>query len=48
MRCELENNLMLYGEVVKMITKHDTEAYAQKAQDKYIEHLDLFKHLIDE
>jgi hypothetical protein len=45
---ELENNLMLYGEVVKMITKHDSEAYAQKAQDQYVEHLDLFKHLIDE
>jgi hypothetical protein len=45
---ELENNLLLYGEVVKMTSKYDDKAYSEKAQSKYMEHLEMFKHLIDE
>ena len=44
---ELENNLLIYGELVRVISEHDEEAYSDKAQEIYIEHLDLFKHLID-
>jgi len=45
---ELENNLLMYGELVRSISEHDVEIYSDSVQDKYIEHLDLFKHLIDE
>ncbi len=45
---ELENNLLIYGELVRVISEHDEEAYSDKAQEIYIEHLELFKHLIDE
>jgi hypothetical protein len=45
---ELENNLLVYGEVVRVISKYDEETYSDAAQTTYIEHLDLFKHLIDE
>lgn len=45
---ELENNLLLYGEVVKMTSKYDDKVYSEKAQSKYMEHLEMFKHLIDE
>ncbi len=45
---ELENNLLLYSEIVKMITKYDDEKYAEQAQNKYVQYLDLFKDHIDE
>lgn len=44
---ELENNLLLYSEMVKMIGKHEDEKYTQQAQNKYMEYLSLFKHLSD-
>jgi len=45
---ELENNLLMYGEIVRLISKYDDQEYSDAAQNAYIEHLDLFKHLIDE
>ncbi len=45
---ELESNLLMYGEVVRTTTQFDTEEYAEKVQNTYIEHLDLFQHLIDD
>jgi len=45
---ELENNLLMYGELVRSISEYDEEAYSNEAQEVYVQHLDLFKHLIDE
>jgi hypothetical protein len=45
---ELENNLLMYGELVRIISEYDDETYSDAQQTAYIEHLDLFKHLIDE
>lgn len=45
---ELENNLLMYGEVVRSISKYDDAAYSDAAQNAYMEHLDLFQHLIDD
>lgn len=45
---ELENNLLMYGELVRSISEYDDEVYADEAQDIYVQHLNLFKHLIDE
>ncbi len=45
---ELENNLLMYGELVRSISVYDETAYSDSVQNTYIEHIDLFKHLIDE
>ena len=45
---ELENNLLMYGELVRSISKYEDKSYSDAAQDAYIEHLDLFQHLIDD
>lgn len=45
---ELENNLLLYSEIVKITTKYDDEKFSEQQQNEYIKHLDLFKHLIDQ
>ncbi|HIP47884.1 MAG TPA: DUF2723 domain-containing protein [Lutibacter sp.] len=45
---ELENNLLMYGELVRSISKYEDKTYSDAAQDTYIEHLDLFQHLIDD
>ncbi len=45
---QLENNLLVYGEIVRMISAYEEEAYSDSIQHEYLEHLDLFKHLIDE
>lgn len=45
---EVENNLLMYGELVRSISVYDVETYSDTIQNSYIEHLDLFKHLIDE
>ena len=45
---ELENNLLMYGELVRIVSNYEDKTYSDKAQDEYIQHLDLFKHLIDD
>jgi len=45
---ELENNLLMYGELVRSISAYDVEAYSDSIQNSYIDHLDMFKHLIEE
>ncbi len=45
---ELENNLLVYGEIVRIISKYEEKSYSDKIQNEYIEHLELFRHLIDE
>ena len=45
---ELENNLLMYGELVRVVSVYEDKAFSDKAQDEYIKHLDLFKHLIDD
>jgi tetratricopeptide (TPR) repeat protein len=45
---EMENHLLIYGELVRIISEFDDENYSNAAQEGYIEILDLFKRLIDE
>lgn len=44
---ELENTLLIYGELVRVVSEFEDKAYSDAAQAKYIEHVDLFKRLID-
>jgi hypothetical protein len=45
---EVENNLLMYGELVRSITAYDTdENYIETQKDTYISYLDLFKEYID-
>ncbi len=45
---ELENTLLVYGELVRVISKYESKDYSDKVQNEYVEHVDLFKRLIDE
>ena len=45
---ELENNLLMYGELVRSISDYEDKVYSDSIQKRYIDHLDLFQHLIDD
>lgn len=45
---QIENNLLLYDQIVKITMRYDTEEYGKEVREKYIEHLQLYSDLLEE
>ncbi|MDT0552968.1 protein O-mannosyl-transferase family [Urechidicola vernalis] len=44
---EIENNLMMYDQLVRTVNNYDTEEQAKLARDRYVEHIELFSDLLE-
>ncbi len=44
---EIENNLLMYDQVVRSAVRYDTEEYSKFIRDKYVEQLELFSDLLE-
>ena len=44
---EIENNLLMYDQIVKITSEYDSEEYSDTVRDKYIEHLKLYSDLLE-
>lgn len=45
---KIENNLLMYDQLVKTTAQYDTEEYTNEIKDRYIKQLELFSSLIEE
>ncbi len=45
---EIENNLLMYDQLVKTTIQYDAEEYADEIKNKYIQQLELFSDLLEE
>ena len=45
---EIENNLIMYDQLVKVTTRFDETEYSDELQNNYVEILKLYSHILDE
>jgi hemerythrin-like domain-containing protein len=44
----IENNLLMYDQIVKTTVRYDTDEFGDSIKDRYIKQLELFSSLLEE
>ena len=44
---EIENNLLMYDQLVRTAARFDSEEYGMNTKEQYVEHLELFSNLLE-